>query len=255
MKIYRAVISYNNGDYNEWERTYEGASQWYTSRELAEKHLPYLQEFKDFLRDKNVEEYWFRVGDPHIEEMEVSNKFVPLTLWYGEEKFQGFNYIPYTGSMGITSQELLGDITTTDSWTISVCVGQEEFIVDFPYYNKEQYTIEKNTQENSNFYKYCPEVRNQMMGICKEYAESILSYSKGCENSGTEETWESIQCTRLDSIARLLSNTHIVLSEYTIECITRKIEKYKIKDQKYPKLVESLCKLLSYTSNIIFKTK
>lgn len=50
MKIYRAVLQYNNSDTCEWKRWYTKSSVWYNSKELAEKHLPELNKYLDHLK-------------------------------------------------------------------------------------------------------------------------------------------------------------------------------------------------------------
>lgn len=83
MKIYRAVFSYNNGDFCEWERWYSKCSKWYTKRELAEQHLESFNEFKKYLlNDKNLTEYNFDYVEPYVEEAEVYDTFIPFELNY-----------------------------------------------------------------------------------------------------------------------------------------------------------------------------
>lgn len=52
MKIYRAVIEYNNGDTCEWEVWVTKTSKWYADRTLAKHHIALLGQFRDFLNDK-----------------------------------------------------------------------------------------------------------------------------------------------------------------------------------------------------------
>ena len=87
MKIYRAVFSYNNGDYAEWTEWYEKSSPWYTTREEAEKHLPGLNDFRDYVIGyfNNIKNYYFKYVDPKIEEVEVIDSYKPLILKQDEK--------------------------------------------------------------------------------------------------------------------------------------------------------------------------
>ena len=78
MKIFRAVVHYNNGDSNEWMEWFDIHSEWYASRELAEKHLPMLNKFADAMRHKCRCNYSFIAEDPIIEEHEVAEVFTPI---------------------------------------------------------------------------------------------------------------------------------------------------------------------------------
>lgn len=89
MKIYRAVLRYNNADTCEWENWYTKASAWYTSKDLAEKHLPELNKYLDHLKEYFKE--WielFKYEKPFIEEQEVHSDFVEMNIDYNKEYYE-----------------------------------------------------------------------------------------------------------------------------------------------------------------------
>ena len=86
MKVYRAVLRYNNADTCEWENWYTKASVWYTSRDLAEKHLPELNKYLDHLKMYFKE--WielFKYEKPFIEKQEVHSEHVEMNIDYNKE--------------------------------------------------------------------------------------------------------------------------------------------------------------------------
>lgn len=89
MKIYRAILQYNNADTCEWERWYTKSSVWYTSKELAEKHLPelnkYLEHLKVYFKDY-IDTFEYK--KPFIEEQEIHSEPVEMNIDYNKEFYQ-----------------------------------------------------------------------------------------------------------------------------------------------------------------------
>lgn len=84
MKIYRAILCYNNADTCEWERWYTETSKWYSDKVNAEKNLPELEELLKYLKDNvyNHQLELFKFEGPYIEEAEIQDNFVPLNINY-----------------------------------------------------------------------------------------------------------------------------------------------------------------------------
>lgn len=84
MKIYRAVLHYNNADTCEWERWYTRSSVWYSSRVLAEENLceleSYLQHLIDNVFSQHAYPELFKYKWPYIEEQEIQDKFFPMNI-------------------------------------------------------------------------------------------------------------------------------------------------------------------------------
>jgi hypothetical protein len=89
MKIYRAVLEYNNAYTCEWERWYTKVSVWYTTRDLAEKHLSELNKYLDHLK-VYFKEYigMFKYNKPFIEEREVHSEYVEMNIDYNKEFYE-----------------------------------------------------------------------------------------------------------------------------------------------------------------------
>lgn len=89
MKIYRAVLQYNNADTCEWERWYTKSSVWYTSKDLAEKNLPELNKYLDHLKEY-FKQYieMFKYRKPFIEEQEIHSEFVEMNIDYNKEFYE-----------------------------------------------------------------------------------------------------------------------------------------------------------------------
>ena len=86
MKIYRAVLQYNNADTAEWENWYTRSSVWYSSRALAEENLSELESYLQHLRD-NVftDDTLFKFRKPYIEEQEIHDNVVPMNIPHDDE--------------------------------------------------------------------------------------------------------------------------------------------------------------------------
>ena len=84
MKIYRAVLQYNNADTCEWERWYKRSSVWYSSRALAEENLSelksYLQHLKYNVFSQHDYPELFKYKEPYIEEREIHDNVVPMNI-------------------------------------------------------------------------------------------------------------------------------------------------------------------------------
>lgn len=84
MKIYRAVLQYNNADTCEWERWFTRSSVWYSSRVPAEENMreleSYLQHLKDNVFSQHCFPELFKYKEPYIEEREIHNNTVPMNI-------------------------------------------------------------------------------------------------------------------------------------------------------------------------------
>ena len=90
IKVYRAVLQYNNADTCEWENWYTRASVWYVDRRNAKKNLPELEGYLQHLKD-NVFTDWpelFKFKGPYIEEMEIQGEFVPMNIPHDNEFYE-----------------------------------------------------------------------------------------------------------------------------------------------------------------------
>ena len=87
MKIYRAVLRYNNADTCEWERWYTRASVWYGIRNLAEIHLEELNRYLEHLKTNVFANYIdeFKYKNPFIEVAEIHDEVVPMDIKFDNE--------------------------------------------------------------------------------------------------------------------------------------------------------------------------
>lgn len=90
MEIYRAVLKYNNADTCEWEDWYTRASVWYSSRDLAEQHLPllndYLKHLKENVFNERIDIFHYR--EPYIETATVNKELVPMNIKFDDEFYK-----------------------------------------------------------------------------------------------------------------------------------------------------------------------
>lgn len=175
MKIYRALIKFNNGDYDEWERWYTEASPWYNSRELAEKHIEKLNQFRDYFLNKHVADMGYECLLPEIEEQEVATEFVPITFEkYADthcDEFKPLEYIHYNGMYDITNVRL--NISCFTSWYIWINIdGKEAFGLNF--YRDGNYQIECAACIDSKFYQYVESDRNKLLDIAVRFGNSVM---------------------------------------------------------------------------------
>ena len=91
MKIYRAVLQYNNGDTCEWERWYTRSSVWYSSRVLAEENLRELESYLKHLKDNvfSQRDYpeLFMYKNPFIEVAEIHDEVIPTDIKFDNELY------------------------------------------------------------------------------------------------------------------------------------------------------------------------
>lgn len=266
MKIFRAVIEYNNGDTCEWEEWYTRTSKWYADKSLAEQHIALLGQFRDFLNDRYADNSAFCCNMPYIEEQEISEEFAPMRLEYMGEEFKGFDYIPYNGPHSISSLELILSNFPHPSWYIELSIGEENFEIAFSVYSKKDtFSCAKATQKDSKFFKYTSEVREELLSLVEKYAESVSPYFKkymkdsdalDCwdeydfKDPRRYKGWEAQRVSEIHNIENMLKNTHLVLSESTISSIKSEIENCKEGGRRgnCPEYKEALTRLLSYGS-------
>ena len=176
MKIYRALIKFNNGDYDEWERWFTEASPWYTSRELAEKHIEKLKQFRDYFLNKHVADTGYECLEPEIEEQDVETEFVPMSFKkYANEyydEFKPLEYIHYDGECNIINACL--HISCYRSWHIWINIdGKEAFELDF--YHNNNYEIKCAACNDSKFYQYVESDKNKLLGVVTRIGNSIMA--------------------------------------------------------------------------------
>lgn len=186
MKIYRAYITYNNGDYNEWEEVYRAESKWYTSREEAEKHFEELSALADWLRYKNKNNGNFSAEDPDIEEGEILGTFQPMEnieIIGESENFEAskFHYISDMPSLEIESVEFRSSCSNPiGNWVYSVRIGDTTFNLVFREYSDElEYYINPTSDDefnkDSKYWLYAPEIKEKILNVIKEkVAEPLL---------------------------------------------------------------------------------
>jgi hypothetical protein len=249
MKIFRAIVHYNNGDINEWEEWFDVHSKWYASRELAEKHLPMLNKLADAMRYQNRNNCFFEANDPLIEEHEIAETFIPIDFKEWQYiAFEEFSYIPYEGPHSISSQELNLSGFPNPSWNIIVGIGELYFDLRFTNYRregKEQYNISPCSSKESKYYMYRPEEREVLLSLCEEYAESILHYYKEYNKASSLDDWDDAREAENTVIATLLRNSHVKLSEASVKEIKRELEHWR--SSEHPRYKKSLEELLKFT--------
>jgi hypothetical protein len=243
MKIYRAVFEYNNADSCDWERWYTETSSWYLDKNLAEKHIPILQNFKDCLLDLHCNDYCFRCNNPYIEEQEVSDSFIPMDLKLDDKPFTGFNYIEYNGPMEITDRSLQVRYPVgLDDFRFYLYIGDEGFDVNL---SGRVYKIE----EKSNYYKYTQEIRDKLINICKDYYNSFIQpiYEKFKKSYNSLENdfncWERQRVCGIKYAMEFLTKDYrLKLTENSKEGLKGERNSWRGKD--YPLYRESLDKFI-----------
>lgn len=188
MNIYRATISYNNGDTCEWEEHYEDYSPWYPTKELAEQHFPELQKRADFLRHIHTDNGAFYCSEPYIETKEVLETLGTIedgSPYYSDnlEGFKNFEYLEHDGWFESRKTILTSQCTSSGIyWRFTVIVDGEYFDVTFRDGKVDK--CEKCSQETeSNFYRYSKEIRQKFLNFASEYLiEDVLPiYQKAYE--------------------------------------------------------------------------
>ena len=250
MKIYRAILHYNNGDYNEWCEWYDIHSKWYVDEELAKQHLPMLEKLADALRHKYRDTSAFKAEDPCIESHKIAEEFSPIKFteaqYWIKDVFDEFSYIPYEGPHSISSLSLNLYSFPDPNWNIRLYIGELPFDITFSTFRlrgEGWYYIEPDTRE-SDFYRYPPEERDALITICKDYAESILPYFKKYYKTKDIEDWEDTRVAENEAIFSFLKNSHIALSERSVEAIKEELGDWRA--QEHPRYKKSLEELLRF---------
>lgn len=174
MKIYRATVSFNNGDYNEWEEWSTINSEWYSNKELAEEHLPEMQKFLDDYCNDIEDKYHLHWVDPSIEEQEINDTYIPIDL--REEYLRHgirnrVNYIPYNGTYEVTEKyaRILSNIYLT------LRFGEYSFEAFIDLYDK-RIKVYPELEEDTTYFSLEPSARQKMLSICKDEASKIMPY-------------------------------------------------------------------------------
>lgn len=213
MKLYRAVFSYNNGDYDEWEEWFKEVSPWYEDRTLAEQHLPQLQQFKEYLIYYHRNCYSFDYKEPKVEEIESINVFKPLNIKFKGEEFKGFSYIPYKGSYTITKRTLSSLGRTLDEWRFIIEIEGERFSIYFNINDNREaiFSVFKET-EDSKFYNYNPEVREGFFKKCREVANTVFPFFKKLaeDDKVFPDNWDAIRELKLVDKEAILKARNII---------------------------------------------
>lgn len=232
MKIFRASLSYCNGEFGEYE---EVKSSLCSTRELAEKHLPMLSKYMAYLMNKSGSKGFFSWEEPVIEEIEVADEFIPIRLEFEKvsRDFEKFSFIPYNGPKNINKLEMDPPEYSITEWPITMWIGDEAFKVSFSWNYEtlsEAYYIRK-VDQDSVFWQYYPEDRKMLFGVCEDFVKSILPLYielstelkkklKGKDSCKDKveffETTETVGCKYL---RRLLDSTNIPLTDGAIEAI------------------------------------
>lgn len=183
MKIYRAIFKYNNNESCEYEAWNEQCSPWYTDKALAEKHIPFLTEFKDYLCYTIFQHQYnnFKYIEPFIEETEVYDSFQNMKIVNNidindiditDEEFKGFKYIPYNGKCEITKREFehFGY-----SWFAYITIDNSvEYLVRFESY----FDDFKIDPISSNYFNYNKEDKDKLDNIVSKIAKDIFIFYK-----------------------------------------------------------------------------
>ena len=251
MKIYRAVVTYNNGDYNEWEETYKVTSKWYTSKEEAEKHFTELSALADWMRYRNITRGNFHAGNPVIEESEILEEFTPMEsidVMISSEPFEysKFKYITECPSLNIESIVTGEDLSMTSisNWYFAVQVGNELFGVLFnkPYSweeSQELYEIMPETGEynkDSKYWLYAPEIRNSLIATIKsKVVDPLLPlFKKNCkvwndyhqcdDKDERDILWYKARLDELQLFIEASAKIDATLTEYCVSSIRNRLD-------------------------------
>ena len=202
MKIYRAIFKYNNGESSEYLQWCEKYSPWYSSKELAAKHLPLLEKLKDYICFQ-TSSCNFEYMDPYIEETEVYDCVQTLVFDnIDEDRFNKFEYIPYEGKYEITSSEFENYMS---EWVIYLTIDNNvHYLIEFTnYYRKPEFKIKKGYNRLQGYdhtelyYKYDKQTKekldsivnnitNELFRYYKDFAESETKYMRLLDNSKTD---------------------------------------------------------------------
>lgn len=266
MNIYRAAISYNNGDTCEWEESYEDYSPWYPTKELAEQHLPELQKRADFLRHIHTDNGAFHCSEPYIVEKEVLETLGTIedgSYYYSDnlESFKNFEYLEHDGWFENRKTILVNQVSTGGLyWIFTVIVDGEYFEVTFRDGKIDK--CEKCSQETeSNFYRYSKEVRQEFLDyagndliegvlpIYQKYYEKERSLSdEYCNNKLKSkklkyELWSKWVSCRFKALTELFTKYEwLRISEYQYDRI--KCELYSYTEKGHNEVAQTIVELL-----------
>lgn len=227
MKVYRAVFKYNNCDSCEWERWYEKCSPWYDKKDLAEKHLPLLVQYMDYLCCKVASNH-FEYIEPYIEELDVYDVIQDFKIVddFDEKEFTGFEYVKYRGKYKITSCEF-EDLST--SWDLFVTIDNEvKYKITFDKYTNGQFRIRKG-YDTPEYFKYDKQDKETLDTIISSLASKVVEiyrnyiktndvYMDLLEKTEGEEhhaTWVSMWENQLKSIIYVVTTFNMTITERT----------------------------------------
>ena len=228
MKIYRAKFKYNNNESCEYEEWHEQCSPWYTDKALAEKHIPFLTEFKDYLCYTIFQHQYnnFKYIEPFIEETEVYDslqnmKLVNDIVDITDDEFKGFKYISYNDKCEITKQEFehFGP-----SWVVYITIDNSVvYRVRFASYF-DNFKIEP---ISSIYFIYNKEDRDKLDNIVSKMANNIFSFYKNykiidkkyremLDNSDDEkrdEAWTNMWKNELHTLIYMFTELNITFTK------------------------------------------
>jgi len=229
MKIYRAKFKYNNNESCEYEEWHEQCSPWYTDKALAEKHISFLTEFKDYLCYTIFQQPSnnFKYIEPFVEETEVydSSQNIKINdidvINIIDEEFKGFKYISYNGKCEITKREFeyFGS-----SWVVYITIDNSvEYRVRFESYF-DDFKIEP---ISSNYFNYNKEDKDRLNNIVNKIANNIFDfyknykiidkkYSEMFNNSDGEkrdEAWTNMWKNELHTLIYMFTELNITFTK------------------------------------------
>lgn len=261
MNIYRAIISYNNGDTDEWEEGYEDYSPWYHTKELAEQHLPELQKRADFLRHTHMDNGAFYCSEPSIETKEVLETLgtIESGCSYYFDNLDDFEYIERNGWFDSIRTILTCKSSGGISWGFTVILDGEYFDVTFADGKLKE--CEKCAQETeSNFYRYSKEVRQEYLDFASEYLiEDVLpiyqkayekevslyeEYDKSESVEENNEIWSKWRSCNYEALTDLFTKHEwLKISEYLYNRIKSCL--YKYVENGHNDIAKTVVKLLN----------
>lgn len=235
MKIYKAQISYNNNDYNEWERIYTIESPWYSQKIFAEKHLPDFQLFK-----KKIEQcyedmdnsYNFWCGEPEIIEEDIEDEFVPISnpefdryLQYTQERTLDISDVKLKVLLHVADLDSNSKLSALTADVLAVLPKENktvQFAIDTYYGTCDKVSIEGYTQKSVN----------DLCRIATDFVEKNLKYEakNQLDEIKTYTIGEELS-TNIHVICRLISLIRedlieVVNPEEIVEVLTKWIEYY-----------------------------
>lgn len=228
MKIYRAIFKYNNNESCEYEEWHEQCSPWYTDKALAEKHIPFLTEFKDYLCYTIFQQPYnrFKYIEPFIEETEVFDTSQNMKLINDfvddvDNEFKGFKYISYNGKCEITKCEFehFGS-----NWVVYLTIDNS---VDYKIHFEEYVDDFKIEHTSSNYFKYNKKNKDKLDNIVNEIANKILSFYKNyvvndkkylelltiSDTENRDEVWTNMWKNELHTLIHMFTELNITFTK------------------------------------------